>query len=559
MDFGFNTGNKKRRIGVYIRVSTAEQKIDGYGLEAQERRLIEHINNNQALNFFTKPEWLYSDTHTGSDLNREGLNKLRKAVKEKKLDAVLVWKIDRLSRSLKHLLLIFEEFEQNNVSFISVQENIDFKGPIGKLIFQIFGAIAQFERELIKGRTRMGKIASAEMGNYTGSTIPYGYKPVKNLHGKGKKLAIISKEQKWVQQVFDWYIYDNMGFGQVAKNLNELKVSRGEHSRKPNAKWTEKMIRKLVQDPIYRGEYVANRHDDAGDLLPEDKWTITKIPPCVSEYVFQQAQVIRTNRKGGNKNTLYLLSGKLKDMTISPSKSFVGCKRHKGGYSYRRQQFKMKDGTHVSVFEVPAKQIEEFTWTKIMEALKQPEAFIEKHLTTQYANPTEIDRMNSQLESLREKRMNVELAISRIEEAYENGSYDEVKLNHKTAEKNKEIARIDNTIQEVEDKLTFIGSIDIEVQKLKDAASQVKYKLENLTLKQKRVLVDLFVERIEMRRKRSTDPKRRWDIDAQIFFRFNPSKFPNRATKDRTTKPHKKKESVTSDSSSEHSGAARRN
>lgn len=60
---------------------------------------------------------------------------------------------------------MFEELEESNVSFISMQENIDFRGPMGRLIYQIFGAIAQFERELIQQRTTMGRIASAEADN----------------------------------------------------------------------------------------------------------------------------------------------------------------------------------------------------------------------------------------------------------------------------------------------------------------------------------------------------------------------------------------------------------
>lgn len=89
-----------RRVAIYIRVSTEEQKRDGYGLDAQKKRLTEYIANNPRLRLITQPDWLYSDTHTGSDLNRPALNRLREVVKKKKFDAVLVWKIDRFSRSL---------------------------------------------------------------------------------------------------------------------------------------------------------------------------------------------------------------------------------------------------------------------------------------------------------------------------------------------------------------------------------------------------------------------------------------------------------------------------
>jgi site-specific DNA recombinase len=190
------------------------------------------------------------------------------------------------------------------------------------LIFQIFGAIAEFERELIKGRTIMGKIASAEMGNYTGSTIPYGYRPVKRKGEKGKRLEIIPKEKKWVEEIYSWYIYEELGFGQIANKLNELQVPRGEHSRARDkySKWTDKMVHVILTNPLYRGEFVANKRDEDGILLAEKEWTIVEIPPCVSEFTFQQAQNARTGRKGGATDTDYLLSGKLKDMTLESPK-----------------------------------------------------------------------------------------------------------------------------------------------------------------------------------------------------------------------------------------------
>lgn len=531
----FINSEGKRKVAIYIRVSTTEQKIDGYGLEAQKSKLLDYVNNNPALNLTTKPEWIYCDTHTGSDLNRPALEEMRKAVRENKFDAILVWKIDRLSRSLKHLLLIFEELKKHDASFISVQENIDFKGAIGNLIFQIFGAIAEFERELIKGRTQMGKLMSAEMGNYTGTSIPYGYKPLEGKSGKGKKLEIIPNEKKWVQQMYDWYIYDELGFGQIATKLNEQRVPRGEHSRVRDrfSKWTDKMVNVILTNPLYRGEFVANRKDDSGVLLPETDWTITRIPECVSEFTFQQAQNARTGRTGGNTTTDYLLSGKLKDMTLDKPLAFSGKKRTKGGFSYCRKQFDEKDGTRVPVFEIPGKQIEEFVWGKIMDAMRNPEVFIEHYLAKEYySDPTKIERIEGIITNLRERRMNTELAIARIENAFENGAYSEEKLVEKVTEKSNEIGKIDEDIQKYEDELSFISSIDVEVGKLKSASEQVKYRLENLTRKQQKVLCNLFVDRVEMHRVPAEG--KGWNITAEIYFRFNPEKFTKTDKGDRT-------------------------
>ncbi len=548
--------DKPRRVAIYIRVSTQEQKIEGYGLEAQRKKLLDYVNNNTALNLYTQNEWIYCDTHTGSDFNRPELQNLLLAVREGKFDAVLVWKIDRLSRSLKHLLTIFEDFEKRQVSFISVQENIDFRGPIGKLIFQIFGAIAQFERELIKGRTQMGKIASAEMGNFTGNFIPYGYRKIKNKSAKGSRLELIKSEKKWVEQIFYWYIYDDMGFGQVAKKLNELKAPRGEGStaKKKIGTWTEKMVKLIINNSLYRGEFIANRTDEAGATLPEDQWTIVKVPACISELTFQQAQIAKSERKGG-KYTDYMLSGKLVDMTVSPNKKFSGCKRFKGGFSYRRKQFDDRYDKHHSVFEIPGKQIDEFVWGKIMEAMKDPEVFINHYLSREYAEPGKIARIEQNLENLREQKVNIEtLKIGKIQNAYENGIYDEETLQRKMTEEELNVVQIEEKIQELEDDLSFMSSINIEVEKLKTASEQIKYRLEKLTTSQKKVICGLFVDRIEMFRRRDG---KHWKINAEIFFRFNPNKFPSQKAEGRTEKVDTDASKETSEVENREIGATR--
>ena len=171
----FDPNPPQRLVAIYIRVSTSEQKREGYSPEHQKKRLMGYIENNPGINLRTRPDLIFQDVGTGNDLNRPQLDKLRKLVKQKAIQGIIVWRIDRLSRNLKHLLMLFEEFQKHEVSFISLQENIDFTGPIGRLIFQIFGSLAQFERELIRGRTYAGKIMSAELGNYTRGDTPYGY------------------------------------------------------------------------------------------------------------------------------------------------------------------------------------------------------------------------------------------------------------------------------------------------------------------------------------------------------------------------------------------------
>ncbi len=538
MNSEYSESNRRRRIAIYIRVSTQEQKIEGYGLEAQKQKLLAYVNDNKGLNLMTKPEWFFEDVHTGSELSRPGLDALLERVKQKEFDAILVWKIDRLSRSLKHLLEIFETLQKAETSFISVQENIDFCGPIGQLIFQIFGAIAQFERELIKTRTRGGIIASAELGNFTGTTIPYGFKAVANPSGKGKKLATIPAEKKWIEKIFEWYIFEEMGYMQIAKKLNILKVPRGQCAKpsEQSKRWTNRHIETIIQHPIYRGEYLANCKDEYGKLLREDQWTVVSVPPCVSELVFLMAQHKRNERSGATQSThVYLLSTKLFDTTTSPNKKFTGCKRYKGGRSYRRKQFK-RDGQHHSVFEIPCEPLEKAIWEKVKFALRSPEPFIKQYLNEEVVE-SRLDDISQELSSLREQRINIELRASRIELAYEEGSYTREAMDSKIERINAELSEIDKRSKRLTDELHTAGMAHKEAEGIRRASKLVQLNLDNISRKQQKILIDLFVDRVELHRKPidSDGIQQQWETTVTVFFRFVPDSILTPSKVGRTT------------------------
>lgn len=539
MDHPFLSGEAPKRVAIYIRVSTQEQKIEGYSTEAQRRRLAAFVQESRLRKYVTKPEWIFEDVHTGSDLNRPQLQKLIALIKKNRFDAVLVWKIDRFSRCLKHLLSIFETMEQHQVSFLSLQENIDFSGPIGRLIFQMFGAIAQFERELIKGRTRMGKITSAEMGNYTGTVIPYGYKPVSNPQGKGKQLVIVPEEKAWVEKIYAWNIYEGMGYQQIVHRLNELKVPKGRfgHKNASTGPWSEKQVRGILTNPIYRGEFCANKKDDAGNLLPEEEWTIVPIPRCVSDLTFHQASEARTDRCGNGIHTDYLLTGKLVDMNLEKPKKFTGCKRHKGGISYRRTQFTDKKGIYHPVFEIPGKALEEYVWDKILEAMNDPKAFVNHYLSKQYADPKQVTHLQQQIDHLRQRHVSIQgVEIPRIMAAYEKGVYEEDQLQERLTEKQTEQYQTEMKISELEDQINIMASATTEIESLRQASREIHYRLNSLTRPQKKLICQLFVDRVEMRRERRNG-RQRWAVQAEIFFRFNPSKFRQNQQGGRTDSP----------------------
>jgi len=162
------------KVALYIRNSTTEEKQ----------------NPNVQINPLVKKcdieGWeyeIFQEFASGSKETRPELNKLLKKVRNKEFNAVIVWRLDRLGRSLKHLLQLLEEFRNKGVSFISLTEGFDTSTPQGELFFHIAGAFAQFERKLIQERINAGLTEAKRQGKVLGR--PSGSKDKKRRRTSG--------------------------------------------------------------------------------------------------------------------------------------------------------------------------------------------------------------------------------------------------------------------------------------------------------------------------------------------------------------------------------------
>jgi DNA invertase Pin-like site-specific DNA recombinase len=149
---------KAKRAGLYVRVSTA-----GQNTRAQETELKMYAKNRGWV-----VARVYADQISGAEHNRPALQELMADCKRRKVDVVLVWKFDRFARSLRHLVTALEEFKRLGIDFVSATEGVDTTIPSGELVFQIFGAIAQFERTLISERVRAGIAQARRNGRRLG-------------------------------------------------------------------------------------------------------------------------------------------------------------------------------------------------------------------------------------------------------------------------------------------------------------------------------------------------------------------------------------------------------
>jgi len=183
-----------KKVGIYVRVSTEEQAKEGISIDAQIDR---------CTAFCTARGWqvfqIYTDAgYSAGSTKRPALQNLMDDVNNKKVDILLVYKIDRFSRNLKDLIFVLEDLKQKNINFTSVTEQIDTTTAMGEAFFQIIGVFAQLERGMVKERVEMAfdkKISSGEVLN----RAPLGY-----TYRNGK-LIVKNEDAAKVKEIFEMW------------------------------------------------------------------------------------------------------------------------------------------------------------------------------------------------------------------------------------------------------------------------------------------------------------------------------------------------------------------
>ena len=171
---------------IYARVSTAEQTTDNQTLELQKVAK----RNGWAL------EAVYEDTISGAKTDRPALQRLLQGVIRKEFDVVMVWDVSRLGRSLKHLVTLLEDFHAKGVNLYFHQQGIDTTTPSGKMMYQMCGVFAEFERSMIQERVKAGLARAKAQGKRLGRVPipPITIRRIKELRASGLPLTAIGKK-----------------------------------------------------------------------------------------------------------------------------------------------------------------------------------------------------------------------------------------------------------------------------------------------------------------------------------------------------------------------------
>lgn len=230
-----------KKACIYTRVSTAEQAKEGFSIEEQERKCKAAIESKG---------WQYAGTFSdpgisGRTMDRPGLRAMIEGIRSGEVEAVFIYKLDRLSRKQKDTMSLIEDvILKNDVALVSLNETLDTSTPWGRAMIGILSSFNQMESENIQMRTAMGREAKANKGGYAGGKPPIGYR------AENGQLVIVPEEAEIVRLVFKLRKEGGTYVG-ITEELNK----RGYRTKKGKPFLHSAIQNILNNEATYRGHY----------------------------------------------------------------------------------------------------------------------------------------------------------------------------------------------------------------------------------------------------------------------------------------------------------------
>lgn len=462
-------------VALYIRVSTTEQAEEGYSIEAQTERLEAYCKAR---------DWLIYQRYidpgfSGSNKERPALKKLIQDAEQKKFDLVLVYKLDRLSRSQKDTLFLIEDiFSVNNVDFVSINENFDTSTAFGRAMIGILSVFAQLEREQIRERTMMGRLERAKDGLYHGG----GYNPLGYDYIDGK-LVVNDYEALQIRKVYELFLE-----GWTIQSIQKYMASNytNKYSNWNNRTRVRDVLRRvgLTGVVLHAGEKYVGQHE-----------------AIVDEETFQRVQdrfeVIK-DKVGFNHRpfkTQYLLSG-IMECAHCGSRFYVKGNTYRGEGYVPLYVCYSRGKTNKKLIADPNCR------NKIHRVTSLDSRVIQEILKMKY-DPHEIDRISSRgsenddahnaLITYNEQLLEIDRQNERIIDLYQLGSVNKDKITSRMIELETARAQILNQIEDIEKKKPRISRSQV-LNFLKNAEDILQG--DNLT--KKRELICSLISKISV-------------------------------------------------------------
>jgi site-specific DNA recombinase len=350
---------RKLRCAVYTRKSSEEGlDMDFNSLDAQRESCEAYISSQKAEGWLLVSDRYDDGGFSGGTLERPALKRLLTHVKAGKIDVIIVYKIDRLSRSMLDFLNLVELFERHGVTFVSVTQSFNTKDAMGRMALNILVTFAQFERELIGERIRDKVAASRKRGKWMGGWTPLGYAV------RDRKLIIHEADAERVRTIFRRFVQLKS-----ATLLARELVAAGATNRYGHL-LDKGVLYKLLNNRVYIGEAVHKGTSYTGEheaIIDRDLWD--KVHAILQESPRKRAGRARAQTPAPLKGLLFAPDG----AAMSPTHTRKSGKL----YRYYISQTAMRRGSDCPVRLVPAAEIERIVLDQVRHVIRAPEVIVQ--------------------------------------------------------------------------------------------------------------------------------------------------------------------------------------
>lgn len=468
---------KRMVVAIYVRVSTLEQYKEGYSINEQIERLKKFCEAKGWIVYKVYIDGGYS----GANMDRPGLQEMLRDSEAKLFDAVLVYKLDRLSRSQKDTLEIIEDILlPSNIEFVSMTENLDTSTPFGRAMIGILSVFAQLEREQIKERITLGLEGRAKEGKWTGAgNAPIGYDLADN-----SMLKVNEYEAMQVREAFDLFL-------QRVPLLRITKIFNEKGYKHKYGDWKFAALNQVLRRPVYCGliKYKDKIHEGIHD-------------PIIDMGTYEKAQQIFEERN--RHNIEYRNSFKYK----YPLGGLLFC-GHCGAYIGKKKSHCRKDGTVVhkymcysyskpTGFQVKDVDCDNKRWFSdeleniIFNEVKKL-AFDPEYVERQLEDSSENSRSAQLISTMKKRIEEINTTMSRYTDLYALGSLNiediKAKVEPLSKEKNKLLEQIES-LEIQEEKMS--------VEHAQELAQSFEEAIANDDPENQRFILQELIKRIEI-------------------------------------------------------------
>jgi site-specific DNA recombinase len=489
------------RVALYARVSSARQE--------QERTIASQVEALQAYaathgDEVSRPHVFCDDGFSGARLDRPALDQLRDAAQAHAFEAVLVLSPDRLSRNYAYQVLILEELDRWGVS-VRFVEQPPLDDPAARLLVQIQGAVAEYERAKISERNRRGRLFRLRTGEVALSIAPYGYRRVARTPTEPAHLRIDDGEAAVVRQIFAWHVHDRCTLRSIAQRLQ----AQGVPTPKGGQLWRAQTVRGILCNSVYIGSWSVNRTRMAENnktptrcRRPPAEWITLAVPAIIDPETFARSHQRHAENRHFSPRHLkaerWLLRGLVRCGLCHHAAVAVRVCRADGRSSdyYRCRHTRGETLTPCTAPYLRAEALDALVWEEMCHMLCNPAVLRDAVVAGATVSPdatvltTQRTTLGRQLQAARQER-------ERLLDAYQTGALELNELDHRLTgvrfreeQWRREAARLDQLQQEAAAEQHLLQQLDL-------LATRIRHRVDGMPFGERQALLRDVLETIE--------------------------------------------------------------